>query len=320
MSDFKKRAKSLTDRLGFDDLSQAIHFPKYFEIDTIHACNAKCEMCPIWKSPLDYGRMEQKLFEKISAEMSEYSHWINSVCLSRNGEPLLDKSLSKKIRMLKDYGIKDVTFSTNASLLNKDKSIELIESGLDDIRFSIDGATKETFESIRKGLIFEEVVENCLQFIKLRDERGSLPRIRVRMALQDRNKHEEIQWKNFWLPKVSGNDLVYSKRINTWGNQLEKHDGEKTDVEKYSNIPCISLWSTMIVLYNGKVPLCGVDYKPLFEIGDLNNSTIKQIWVSKNYEEVRKIHASGRRNDISLCQGCNIWDLEEKKIYASTGE
>ncbi len=314
MSTLEKELKFLADRLGLDNLSQAIDFPKYFEIETIRACNARCEMCPVWIHSEDHGRMEKKLFKKISTEMSNYSHWINSVCLSRNGEPLLDKFLPEKIKMLKEYGIKDVTFSTNASLLNTDKSIELIESGLDDIRFSIDGATKETFESIRKGLIFEEIVKNCLQFIKLRNERGHEPRIRIRMTLQDRNSHEEMQWKNFWRSKVSNNDFVYSKRINMWGNQLEGYD-EKVDVEKYSNIPCISLWSTMIVLYNGKVPLCGVDYKPLFELGDLNDSAIKQIWTSENYKNVKKIHSSGRRNDISLCRGCNIWDLKEKRIY-----
>lgn len=317
MVNSEEKLKSLADRLGIENLSQARYFPKYFEIETIHACNAKCEMCPIWQNPSDYRRMEQGLFEKIAEEMSRYSSWINSVCLSRNGEPLLDKNLSKKIRMLKNYGIKDVTFSTNASLLDAGRAVELIESGLDDIRFSIDGVTKETFESIRRGLVFEEVVENCLQFIKLRNERGHLPRIRVRMALQDRNQHEEKQWKNYWLSQVSPTDVVYSKRINTWGNQLEGHSEGETEIERYSNIPCISPWSSMIVLHSGKVPLCGVDYKPIFELGDLNDSTIAQVWTSKKFDEVREKHFSGKRNDIILCRGCNIWDLDEKKVYNS---
>ena len=306
----------IAKRIGLENISESYTFPKYFEIETIRACNAKCEMCPVWKYPKDYGKMEKRLFEKISTEMSKYSSWINSVCLSRNGEPLLDKSLSEKIKTLKDYGIKDVTFSTNASLLDKDKSIELIESGLDDIRFSIDGATKETFESIRNGLNFEKVTENCLQFIKLRNERGVSPSIRIRMTLQERNKHEEEQWKNFWLSKVSNQDLVYSKRINMWGNQLKGYDRERNDAEKYSDIPCISPWSTMIILYNGKVPLCGVDYTSSFEMGDLNKSTIKKIWQSKIYENVRNLHSLGKRNDIPLCYGCNIWNLEEKRVYA----
>ncbi|MDD5012069.1 MAG: SPASM domain-containing protein [Candidatus Nanoarchaeia archaeon] len=313
MKDIETELKSLANRLNLTNLSDSSFFPKYFEIETVHACNAKCKMCPIWKHPEDYGRMEKKLFDKISSEMSGYSSWINSVCLSRNGEPLLDKNLVDKIKTLKNYGIKDVTFSTNASLLNKKKSLELIESGLDDIRFSIDGYTKETFESIRYGLDFENVVENCLQFIRLRNEKGNKPRIRIRMVLQDENRNEETQWKNFWLSKISEQDIVCSKEMNTWGNKLKKCDTEM--LEKYSNIPCISPWSTLVSLYDGKVPLCGVDYEPSFNLGDLNSSTIKEIWNSEAYEEIRKIHSSNKRNDIPLCRGCNIWDLEEKKIY-----
>ena len=305
----------IAKRMGLENISESYPFPKYFEIETVRGCNARCRMCPVWKYPQDCGKMGQKLFEKISMEMSKYSHLINSVCLSRNGEPLLDEFLPQKIKILKNYGIKDVTFSTNASLLDLEKSIELIESGLDDIRFSIDGATKKTFESIRRGLNFERVIENCLQFIRLRNERGISPNIRIRMTLQERNKHEEEQWKNFWRSKISNNDIVYSKKINMWGNQLKGYDKERNDAEKYSDIPCISPWSTMIILYNGKVPLCGVDYGSSFEMGNINKSTIKKIWQSKIYENVRNLHSSGKRNDISLCYGCNIWDLEEKRVY-----
>lgn len=306
--------KSLKNRLGLDNLSDALYFPKYFEIETVRACNAKCKMCPIWEHPEDYGRMEKKLFDKISSEMSNYPSWINSVCLSRNGEPLLDKNLAEKIKTLKNYGIKDVTFSTNASLLNKNKSIELIESGLDDIRFSVDGYTKKTFESIRQGLDFYEIIENCLRFIQLRNEKGNKPRIRIRMVLQDENRHEENQWKTFWLSKVSPQDIVCSKEMNTWGNKLKNCNEDM--LKRYSTIPCISPWSTLVSLYDGKVPLCGVDYNPSFNLGDLNSSTIKEIWNSENYEKIRKMHSSNKRNDIPLCCGCNIWDLDEKKIYS----
>ena len=313
----------IAKRIGLEGLSESYTFPKYFEIETIRACNAKCEMCPVWKYPKNYGKMEKRLFEKISTEMSKYSSWINSVCLSRNGEPLLDKSLSEKIKTLKDYGIKDVTFSTNASLLDKDKSIELIESGLDDIRFSIDGATKETFESIRNGLNFEKVTENCLQFIKLRNERGHKPRIRIRMALQSANKHEEKEWSEHWKERVLSTDIVYSKPMHSWGNQLKSYESlldKNTEIKKYYSIPCVSLWSTMIVHFDGKVPLCGVDYNNSFLMGDITSSTIKDVWNSKNFEEIRKKHVSLERYKINLCRGCNIWDLEEKRVYNPEGE
>lgn len=318
MTTLKKELNSLADRLSLDNLSQATYFPKYFEIETIRGCNAKCGMCTVYEWN-GRGLMQGELFSKIAEEIKDYSSWIERVCLSRNGEPLLDKKLPERIKALKDIGIKYVTFSTNASLLNADKSVKLIESGLDDIRFSVDGATKETFESIRKGLNFEEVIENCLQFIKLRDERGKFPVIEIRMALQSLNKPEEQEWARYWKERLSDTDIVSSKPIHSWGNQLKNYEpslkGEK-ESKMYHSVPCVSPWSTMIVHFDGKVPLCGADYNNRLLMGDVTQSTIKSIWNSKNFENLRKIHASGERSLVSLCNGCNIWDNKRKKVYS----
>ena len=315
----EKGMNSLAERLNLNDISQALYFPKYFELETIRACNARCTMCTVneWKDK--NNKMSDKLFSKVAEEMKNYCGWINSVCLSRNGEPLLDKNLIYKIQTLKSYGIRDITFSTNASLLSKHKSIELIESGLDDIRFSIDGATKETFESIRRGLNFEEVVENCLRFIKLRDERGQKPRVRVRMVLQKGNLPEESSWKEFWKARVSKNDIVYSKAMGSWGNQLPFYNRDKNS-EKYSYTPCISPWSTMVIHFDGKVPLCGCDFNNTINLGDVSDYSIREIWQSEDFNRIRKMHSSGGRNEIPLCPGCNIWDIEEKKVYKNAGE
>lgn len=305
----------LAQRLDLEKISKATFFPKYFEIETIRNCNAKCQMCPVWEKGGKDKKMDDELFYKLTEEISYYQNWVKTVCLSRNGEPLLDKNLTGKIKRLKNYGIRHVTFSTNASLLTQKKAASLLKSGLDDIMFSIDGSTKETFEYIRRGLNFEQVVDNCLRFISMRNEIGDKPSIRVRMVLQDANKHEEREFKKFWLAKLSENDIVYSKQMNSWGNQLSSYGTSINKTEGYSKIPCISPWSSMIIHYDGKVPLCGVDFENKFIMGDTNNSKIREIWQSEKFDKVRQKHASGKRNDIELCKGCNIWDLEEKKIY-----
>ncbi|VVB78749.1 Radical SAM superfamily protein [uncultured archaeon] len=307
-----KELDFLAKRIGLEDISQSSYFPKYFEIETIRACNARCKMCTVYEWEGRNNRMEDKLFMKIADEMLPYNDWIERVCLSRNGEPLLDKNISERIRKLKNYGIKEVSFSTNASLLNEKKSVELIESGLDDIRFSIDGYTKETFEEIRTGLNFEEVRDNCLNFIKLRNERGNKPTVQIRMALQERNYSEEADWKKYWLQKVSEEDIVTSKKIHSWGNQL---DSGELKTNESSNEPCVSLWSTMVVHFDGNVPLCGCDYNNKVLFGNIYDSTIQEVWQSKKFQDLREIHSSGKKNDISLCLGCSVWDREQKRIY-----
>jgi len=311
--EINKGLVNIRERLGLKELSEINYFPKYFEIDLAGVCNARCSMCTVWKDPKEMRYMNDELFVKILDEMRNYSDWINVVCLSRNGEPLLYRNLSQRISELKKIGIKNVNFSTNAALLTDKKSIELIESGLDDIKFSIDGSTKETFETIREGLNFEKVVNNCLRFIELRNERGMKPRVQIRMVLQERNQHEEEAWIKFWTSKVSEHDKVMSKKMNNWGNQLKTYSRED-EKEKYAHVPCISPFSSFVVLYDGKVPLCGVDFDAKHLMGNLNDDNIKEIWNSDNFNKIREIHSTNR-NQIDLCIGCNIWDLNEKKVY-----
>ena len=55
------------------------------------------------------------------------------------------------VKKLKDVGIKGLIFQLMQVHLQK-KSIDLLKAGLDEIRFSIDGYTKETFENVREQI------------------------------------------------------------------------------------------------------------------------------------------------------------------------
>ncbi len=65
-----------------------------------------------------------------------------------------------------------------------------MEAGLDSIILSIDSLKKDVFEAIRLRLNFEEVMENALRFIELRDRINPKTQIRVRMVRQDSNVDE----------------------------------------------------------------------------------------------------------------------------------
>ena len=66
------------------------------------------------------------------------------VVLHGVGEPMLVKDLPRMIRYLKDRGIY-VLFNTNGTLLAPKKRRELIDTGLDELRVSLDAAERETF-------------------------------------------------------------------------------------------------------------------------------------------------------------------------------
>lgn len=310
-----KELDFIAQKMGLEDISETNYFPKYFEIETVRGCNARCSMCTVYEWDHNNSLMDENLFSKIVKEVKNYNDWVERICLSRNGEPLLDKKLPDKIKSLKDAGIKYITFSTNASLLNERRAKELIGSGLDDIRFSIDGVTKETFEGIRKGLNFEKVVENCLRFIELRNGKGKIPTVQIRMTLQSANKHEEKAWEEYWKSKTLEWDIVSSKPMHSWGNQLRNYEGREKENGIYARVPCVSLWSTMVIHFDGRVPLCGCDYNNRFSLGNINQSSIQEVWRSEQFRGIRELHSFGKRDEIELCRGCNVWDTEVKRVY-----
>ena len=243
MLDIKKELNLISKRLNVSEIKDIDYFPRYIEIEAYDGCNFDCIMCPLGKSIYKGGGgITIELFDKVVSEISEYKDWIKLVCLSRNGEPLLNKNITTMVKKLKEAGIKRVNFSTNASALTEKKSHDLLKAGLDEIRFSIDGYTKETFENVRKGSKFENVLRNCLNFIRIRDKFKFKTQIQIRFVEQKKNKHELKLWRDFWTSKLQKTDVVASKELHLWGNEIE--NGQNFNFEKgvdsSPNEPCIS--------------------------------------------------------------------------------
>src|SRR5689334_8254651 len=104
----------LIRRISPEETLEALcDFPRYFEIETINACNAACPMCTIADWQRTPQVMKDELFEKIATEICSNAERVRRVRLYRDGEPLLDKKLTQRIARLKRGGIKNVGISTN---------------------------------------------------------------------------------------------------------------------------------------------------------------------------------------------------------------
>lgn len=299
--------QKIAKQLKLSRLEEALHFPRFFEIETVNACNARCIMCTVndWEKG-ENVIMSTALYVKFVKEVAGHADWVKTVCLNRDGEPTLDKNLPERVAMLKDVGIHNVTFATNGQLLTPRLVDQLIDANLDDIMISIDGVTKETFEAIRLRLNYRTVLKNTLNLIRVRNERQAKLAIRIRMVVIDKNRHELEEWLAFWGSKVSPQDRVYAKPAHTWGNQLGIEADEL--ISKYADKPCVSPFSTVIIEVDGKVPMCGADYNVKRPMGDFSRQSIKDIWISPAFTDLRWRHANRHRNDIDMCRGCHIWD------------
>ena len=286
-----------------DDL---LGFPRFIEIETVNACNARCPMCTIADWQRKTPTMKDALFRRIADEIIQHRDEVIRVSLYRDGEPLLDRKLPDRIAYLKDGGVGATSISTNVSLLDEERARSVLEAGLDMIILSIDSLDKDTFESIRVRLNFEEVLENALRFIDLRNAIRPKTRIYMRMIRQPANLDEWPSYEAYWKPRLAPHDRLYYHNLFNWGGQLEGFKAIAPSFEP--NLPCVALWSLLVIFGNGDVPLCNVDYNNKYPTGSVLEHSIEELWRSKIMNERRKAHLSGDKGCISLCKNCNVWD------------
>jgi MoaA/NifB/PqqE/SkfB family radical SAM enzyme len=106
-----------------------------------------------------------------------------------------------------------VGFSTNATLLDADRSRALCEAGLDWIAYSIDGATRETYERIRVGASFEKVTENLNGLRQVKAEKGIRQPATMLFFVMMKENVQELPAMVEWA-KARGIDRLVAKNLD----------------------------------------------------------------------------------------------------------
>ncbi len=143
--------------------------PVCLYLETTNRCNLLCETCPRTFETLEPpADMSWELFTSIVDQFSS----IARVVLHGVGEPMLVKELPRMIRYLKDRGIY-VLFNTNGTLLNPKKFPELVATGLDELRVSVDAADRATYLAVRGKDFFDRIVRDVGKFTAFQARTGA---------------------------------------------------------------------------------------------------------------------------------------------------
>ena len=269
-------------------------FPPVVRIETTNACNARCTICPHRQLTRPIRQMDDELFTRIVDECAAAD--CREIHLHNFGEPLLDKQLERRVRYAKQKGIKKVKIFCNGSLITEPRARSLIEAGLDEIKISFDGATREEFERIRVPLKFDRVVENVKNLVALRGAMGS--RMRIKAACCSTTDREATMRS---LEKIV--DSFSFARVHNWGG--DNGHGPPEDHHRVRK-PCSRLWRTFTILVSGDVALCCLDYDGQHLLGRVDADTsIAEVWQRATYREVRLRHKQARQGEIRLCRNCS---------------
>jgi len=222
----------------------------------------------------------------------------SSIKIVYRGEAMLYKYLIEVIEYAKERGIIEVILNTNGSLLNKKNSLELLNSGLDLLVFSVDSYKLEIYEKIRVRGKFSNVVKNVRRIYNLKKKLGKeKPLIRIQCINQELNK-EEIKTKKFheFWNKISDEIRISYHCVNLSNNR---------DIGLTPNFFCESVYQRMTVRADGVIALCcgnDLDNKIL---GSFPLDSLQSVWTGDKFKEIRKLMSEGKSHLIPPCNVCD---------------
>lgn len=184
--------------------------PSAVELPVAGKCNLRCEMCglshgdPLWPNwTLD----QVSQFDPIL----RYAQLVNP---TGAGEPLLVKEFINMLSYFSELRL-STSFFSNGTLLDDQMIDRLLKCKISTINFSIDGATKETYEKVRKHARFETVLGNVRRFIDRKNQlKLSQPLVRIAVVLLRDNIHEFPDLIR--LGKEIGVNGIYSAKVVTY--------------------------------------------------------------------------------------------------------
>ena len=280
-----------------DEVSDGL--PVFLTIESTSICNLKCIMCPYPTMGRKNEHMEMSVYEKIIAEGRGH---VEFIWLQVFGEPLLNPNIYTMIEMAADAGI-TVGIATNITPLTERASRALLDSRLSLLILSFDGATKATYETIRKGANFERVSENIRRFAEMKSHSASQLKAVLQMITMDLNTAEQKQFQEDWL--LPGLDAVFIKSYHAWANQDVSYVniGPKQQPTQFGL--CREPWLGMVVLADGRVSPCCNDYSGHTILGDLKTQSLKEVWNGLEMRKLRRMLANPLSDRTgTICHKC----------------
>jgi len=289
------------------DFSATVPYPLHLDIELNYSCNFRCPMCPhgmpdAWKPDYANQWMSFELFKRLIDEGVPLG--LRAVRLNQLNEPLMRKDLDTFVAYAKQAGVIDIHINTNAALLTRKRSVQLIEAGLTQLRVSVDASTAQTFGIVRVGGNYDTVVKNVREFIEVRREMGRrLPLLRVSFVRTAENEHEVEAFIDQW--KGSADYFAISDYSN-WAPESTT-GGEHyptTRLNVVSEFRCPQPWQRATVYVNGDVFPCCSETGRRHPIGNLQERSLSEIWNSPEIEAMRQLHKEGRWRDNPICRLC----------------
>ena len=287
-------------------------------LELVNYCNLGCKWCAL-DHTIPKVTMGQDLLRKLLEDLVTDRRFRNVRKLnlySGGGEPLLHRDLAGVLRTIKEYKARckarraafpTVHVVTNATVLNERVATTILESGaVDEIRFSIDGGTREAFEELRSGAHWDAVAGYIKRFAEL-----NAGRIRTGIiCVLEPGKPLTTDWMSDEFKDVVAQvDEIELRHPHDFRGDVIVQGRTKRFLDH-----CYFLFHLLVLLPDGGVVVCCVDSNGVGLIGNLWESGLYEIYNSPKRRAMVWNLITGRRDRNELCKNCSGYAPGEDEV------
>ena len=326
-------------------LPQLAPFPRNIEVEMTTRCNKRCIMCEHtwWHEP-----NRDITYDEFTDLAKQYPlRWIN---ITGEGDAFLNKDYLRIIAYLKRRHI--ATYLTDSfDLIDDITAHTLVRFGVDGIYISMDGATKETYESIKIGCKYDTVISNIKALlVAKRSMESPVPEICFRFIITTKNVNEmadfvdtlrklgpRADWgdgskihfaglldypqiHNLYLDEIPNDMIVKTVQASKRQGALPAVFAHSEKTTNPSINRCLAWMEPyfMLVPETVEIPCCAVmmanDREKLVEysFGNYMTETAQDIWNHPYYQWFRRTVTNPYMPVPELCAGCRAYDTTQR--------
>ena len=283
-------------------------FPRMLMLQTTSACNASCVFCPLpgLRKTLPQGRMDEQLFQRIIAEASRFPE-LTCVNLFLMNDPLCDRHIVRRIHQTHRLNPQaQVSLWSNAVALRPELTDQLLDSPLSSLGVSLHAHHPETYRRLTGRKDFYRVLRDLVHFVEQRlARRPDLSLVLRYVGAAAMSDDEKAELRSFWADGQVTLD-VDDGFLSRAGNL--RAPAEVTTPHRWMR-GCQALGGPKQahILYTGQVVLCCMDYQRSTNLGDLNHSSIQQLWNGPRRRQLLEMLYGVRAAEPGfLCSRCEL--------------
>ncbi len=281
--------------------------PRMLDLVPTHRCNLRCVGCVHYKHDGPYD-LELDAFHRI---LDESAPWVVQYQLCSLGEPFMNKDVPEMLALAARRGIGS-NVMTNGTLITPELADFLMGTArIDILTFSIDGATAETCERLRRGLVFDDLLKavagvadakrrhgastvvqaNTIAMMDNIEELPDLVRLAKRVGIEDINVNYltvegETELSNSLFDHPDVQRRVFAEALRVAGNVGVVLHLPPDVTDRSFRSRCILPWDTLIIDTDGTARMCYCSWEET--VGNVwSDGGIRSVWNNAIYRRVR---------------------------------